>query len=279
MFSSLVHPSESIPQFITNLTGITNEMAKHAPEPQSVLPRFIEFIGDNVLVGHNAASFDMNFVYDACEKCDLILKNDFIDTLRISKKLHPELAHHRLCDLVKFYSVQQDTAHRAEADAVATVQCFEAMRAEVWKMSEPESPEKYLKKLFSSHKSNDYQKRLKEVSATVTEIDETNPIYGKTVVFTGAMFNMPRSQAFQVVKNLGGEPENTLTKRTNVLVIGRGVIRDWIPQIEKEKNELNQTEKSSKIKKAERYLKDGQDIIIISEDTFFEMIDYKPKRN
>ena len=77
VFSSLVHPSESIPQFITNLTGITNEMAKHAPEPQSVLPRFIEFIGDNVLVGHNAASFDMNFVYDACEKCDLILKNDF----------------------------------------------------------------------------------------------------------------------------------------------------------------------------------------------------------
>ena len=62
-FTSLIKPKYPIDEFITELTGITNEMVKDAPLINEVLPRFIDFIGDEILVGHNI-NFDINFVYD-----------------------------------------------------------------------------------------------------------------------------------------------------------------------------------------------------------------------
>ena len=126
-FSSLVKPSGSISKSITDLTGITNDMVEDAPGIGDVLPKLLAFIGDDIVMGHNI-NFDVNFIYDNCERLGLAsFSNDFIDTLRISRRLYPEERQHRLCDLTSRLGVQVDEAHRALADVRATKSCYDAM--------------------------------------------------------------------------------------------------------------------------------------------------------
>lgn len=271
-FSSLIQPSENVcydidddnneieeryfvSDFITELTGITNEMLQSAPIPKDVIPSLADFIGGHVLVGHNT-NFDVNFLYDAYQQLGLTLDNNYVDTMRIARKLFPEMPHHRLRDLVSKLEIQQSTAHRAEADAVATIECFEAMKKIVLGTSTIEDFQKKFKK-----NSKAYYNNLKSISSDTNEFDETNPVYGKVVVFTGALSSMTRAQAFQVVANLGGHPEDRITMKTNFLVIGNEEFASSV-----------KNGKTSKMKKAENYCLRGCDIIVLSEDTFFEVI-------
>lgn len=104
-FTSLIQPESMyddgtyIDSFIEELTGITNVMLSTAPAIQSVLPQYKDFIGDSILVGHNV-NFDINFIYDNFMKyLSQPLENDYIDTMRLSRRIHPEFPHHRLKDL------------------------------------------------------------------------------------------------------------------------------------------------------------------------------------
>lgn len=272
-FSSLIQPSENVcydiddngneikekhfvSEFITELTGITNEMLQTAPGPKDVIPPLADFIGDHVLVGHNT-NFDINFLYDAYQQLGLTLNNSYIDTMRIARKLFPEMPHHRLRDLVSKLEILQDTEHRAEADAAATTGCFEAMKKIVLSTRTIEDFQKEFKK-----DSKAYYNRLKSVELDTDEFDETNPVYGKVVVFTGALSSMTRAQAFQVVANLGGHPEDRITMKTNFLIIGN---EDFASSVK--------NGKTSKMKKADDYRLRGCDISVLSENTFFEIID------
>lgn len=119
-----------IPGEIANLTKISDDMVRDAPGADEVMPKFFAFVGKHILVGHNAL-FDMNFLYDACLRCGCILENDYVDTLRIARNLLPQLESHSLASLVQYFEIVQDHAHRAEADARATVKCLEAMKTMV----------------------------------------------------------------------------------------------------------------------------------------------------
>ena len=132
VFSSLIRPPKQeicefgevryayADSFITGLTGITNEMLEDAPGPEEILPKAHAFLEDRVLLGHNV-QFDVNFLYDAFEQwLGRPLRNDFLDTLRLSRKLLPELPHHRLSDLAAALGVRYEGAHRAEADCRIT---------------------------------------------------------------------------------------------------------------------------------------------------------------
>ena len=102
-FSTLIKPEYEIDEFITELTGITNEMVMDAPKIGEVLPKFMDFIKDSVILGHNI-NFDINFIYDNLINEDMKpITNDFVDTLRLSRRLLPELKHHRLSDLANYY--------------------------------------------------------------------------------------------------------------------------------------------------------------------------------
>lgn len=273
-YSSLVKPgisyhysedmSELVPyyvgSFITELTGITNEMLTAAPEPATVMPQLRDFIGDTVLLGHNI-NFDVNFLYDAFEKhCGDGLRNDFIDTMRIARKVFPSLTHHRLSDVAAACNVTQAEAHRAESDCAVTSRCFEVMKEKILIDITIED----FKRLFNAKHAN-YQASLSNITATVEEIDDTNPIYGKTVVFTGALSCMGRKEALQIVANLGGIPADSITAKTNYLVIGAA---DFAKSVK--------DGKTSKMKKAEALRLKGSDIAIISETAFFDLIsDYQ----
>ena len=113
VFQQLVNPGVEINDFIQNLTGITNVMLLPEPNIQCVLPDFDEFVKNSIIVGHNV-NFDINFLYD---DYSYFLKkpfsNGFIDTMRIARKLFPDLGHHRLVDVVSYLGVQSGTFHRA----------------------------------------------------------------------------------------------------------------------------------------------------------------------
>ena len=124
-FSSLINPHRKIGKFIENLTGITNEMLSSAPESDGVLPKFSDFIGDDILVGHNA-NFDINPLYD--NLADIRpLRNDFVDTLRIARK-DLDLYRYRLCDIAEHFGIEQEASHRALADCETTLACYNALK-------------------------------------------------------------------------------------------------------------------------------------------------------
>ncbi len=122
-FQSLCDPGFPISPFIEAITGITTEMVKNCPNPRSVLPDFLDFVGDDYIVGHNVL-FDIHFI----SQISNVFKNDYIDTMKIFRKLHPTLPHHRLSDMVAFYRKHNESAHRALSDCFATNSCFSEMK-------------------------------------------------------------------------------------------------------------------------------------------------------
>jgi len=103
-----------------NLTGITDDMVKDAPEIDDVIKRFHDWIGDSILVAHNA-SFDMGFLYVGYKKCGLQdTVHPVIDTLELARFLHPEMKNHRLNSLAKKFNIDLTQHHRAIYDCEAT---------------------------------------------------------------------------------------------------------------------------------------------------------------
>lgn len=251
-----------VPEFIADLTGITNEMLETAPLPEDVFPKFYDFVGDNFIVGHNVVSFDGNFLCCAIKDyMDAEFSNNYIDTLRISRRLLKELSHHRLSDLSLFFNIDYSNAHRSEKDCLITYECFNRLKEEA--KTQYGSVENFLKSLERKpRKKFTPYVNAKNIEATVDKIDTENPFYGKRCVFTGTLERMTRREAMQTVKNLGGENENSVTKKTNFLIIGNLEFSNSIKE-----------GKSSKMLKAEKYKSAGQDIEIISENTFYAMLE------
>ena len=104
-FSTFINPHEKIPYNIQQLTNIKDDMVKDAPELEPKLREFIEFIGDAVLVAHNAR-FDIGFIQANCKAIGLPeVKNPVLDTLELARFLHPTMKNHRLNTLADKYKV------------------------------------------------------------------------------------------------------------------------------------------------------------------------------
>lgn len=249
-FQSLVKPDDGIPDYITALTGITNEMVADAPGIEDVLPRFLEFIGEDIVVGHNV-HFDVNFLYDYAEDFELKpFSNDLVDTLRLSRRLYPELQSHKLSALAAHFGVEPDGEHRALADCVTTQKCLSAMDAYAAQNGGiPESAEDL------------YRKLSKTIVAETSDFDPDSLIYGRTFAFTGKLERMTRKEAMQAVVNAGGHCTDGVVAETNYLVLGNN---DYCKAIK--------DGKSAKQKKAEKMKLNGADIESISESVFCDML-------
>lgn len=133
-FSTLVNPKRRIPYGASRVNGITDDMVAEAPFFEQVLEEFLQFIEGFVLVGHNIARFDMNFLYRDVEKYfERSLANDYIDTLQMARRELPNLEHHRLTDLAEYYGISAEGAHRALNDCRMNQQVFEKMGNPVYK--------------------------------------------------------------------------------------------------------------------------------------------------
>lgn len=118
-FETFINPHEKIPYHIQQLTNITDDMVKDAPELEPKLREFIEFIGDAVLVAHNAR-FDIGFIQANCKAIGLPeVANPVLDTLELARFIHPSLKNHRLNTLADKYKISLENHHRAIDDSVA----------------------------------------------------------------------------------------------------------------------------------------------------------------
>lgn len=250
-FSSLVHYAEELPEFIIELTGITNDMVKDAPSLDIVLNNFYNFIGNDILIGHNV-NFDINFLYDNLKKnANKYLSNDFVDTLRLARKVIKELDHHRLSDLLSYYKIDNSNQHRALADCNYTFEIYNNLKKDIYALYG--NFEDFANSIKRTRKAYD-------LTVTVDYIDEDNYFYGKNVVFTGTLQKMPRVEAQQTVVNLGGTVSDNVNKKTNCLVMG---MQDY---------SKIKSEKSNKQRKAEEYILKGQDIVILTENVFYDIL-------
>lgn len=123
-FSTFVNPQRPISAEITKLTGITDDMVKDAPTIENILPEFLKFCEDTVLVAHNA-SFDTGFIRIAAERTGLgELHHTIVDTLELARALLPELNKHKLDIVCEHLGVTLNGHHRAVNDAEATAEVF-----------------------------------------------------------------------------------------------------------------------------------------------------------
>ncbi len=119
-FESFANPHEKLTNTIIELTGITDDMLVDAPEIDDVLRDFKAWIGEDILVAHNA-SFDMGFINAGFRKIGLTdATNPVIDTLELARFLYPEMKNHRLNTLCKKFDIELVSHHRAIYDAEAT---------------------------------------------------------------------------------------------------------------------------------------------------------------
>lgn len=140
-FSSLVNPGRPIPYGATKVNGISNEMVENEPALEVVFPQFMEFIGEDILVGHNIHSFDMKFIWRAAQTLfGQTISNDYLDTLTMARRCLPQLAHYKLVDIAAYYGISTAGAHRALNDCLMNQQCFELMAKENVKASQKLCP-------------------------------------------------------------------------------------------------------------------------------------------
>ena len=191
-----VDPEMPIPEEITELTSITDEMVAGAPKEKEAVEKFLEFAGERLLIAHNA-NFDVGFIRVAAERCGIPFTNTFLDTVGLSKYVNPELKNHKLDTIAKFYKLNDFHHHRASDDARILAQIFFVMQSRLRTegvgsfeemlnvMSEKTDPLKLppyhmiifartrdgLRNLYKliSHSYLDYYKRFPRIPKTVLE--------------------------------------------------------------------------------------------------------------
>lgn len=252
-FSTLVKPSCPVDDYITELTGITNEMLQDAPSLSESTQKFYDFIGSDLLLGYNV-NFDINFLFDKLQMChSLILSNSFIDVLRIARKVLPKLQNHRQTTVAEYYGLSTSGAHRATADCEMCQSIFQRLQDDI--LASGQRLEDF--RTSSEHKGV----RAKDVTVQNASFDSSHPLFGKVCVFTGALEKMVRRDAMQLVVDLGGTVGDSVTKKTNYLILGNN---DFCRSIK--------DGKSNKQKKAESLILQGYDIEILSENVFYDLV-------
>lgn len=267
-FLSLVHPEYPIPAFIESLTGITNDMVADAEPIWRVLPVFWAYVGNLPLVGHNV-NFDVNFIYDRfMDYLQIPFCNDFVDTLRLSRRLLTDLPNHQLITLARSLGFDTSSMHRAGADCTITDAIYKHCHEVA--VERYGSAEGFLQAIIEEKKQRQRQRSghrtqlsAKDITTDVDVFDVSHPLYGRVCVFTGKLDRFLRKDAMQAVVDVGGICGDRVTKETNILVMGDLSYSTSIKE-----------GKSNKQVKAEKLILDGADLQIITESTFLDMLAY-----
>ncbi len=124
-FSQLVDPQRYVSSYISGLTGISQQMLIGAPKIPDALTRFVEFVGDSMIMGHNV-TFDIGFINSKLQKhFNTSLNNDYVDTLTIARKFLPQLKSKKLGNIAKHFKFNTDGMHRGLKDCIVTNLCYQ----------------------------------------------------------------------------------------------------------------------------------------------------------
>lgn len=253
-YNQMVKPETPIRGFTIMLTGIGPAMVEHAPTIDKVIGEFSAFLGSDILIGHNIAAFDAVFIEAAYEKhLGKPLENQCVDTMRLAKKLYPALPSHSLEFVSNRLGISYIEAHRGMADCKTTNACYQKMRSEILASG---SVEQFCEK-FKKRSAED---RMASIVPTNANMRQDHPLYGKNIVFTGAI-SLTRAEAMQLAVDVGAIPQKGVTTKTDYLVVGCQDI-----------DRVGDDGMSSKQEKALRFNAEGKaNIQIISENDFIEL--------
>lgn len=265
-FTSLLFPKKGIDKEAQEINGITSEMVEGKPTFPQIADSFIDFIGNDTLIGHNL-EFDLGFIVkhgaDVTEE-----KRKYHDTLKIAKKLIKKkrtvwdsdledfvpdffdegIDDYGLDTLCHWYGIFFPFQHRAVTDALATGFLFEKLYEE--KMAQ--TPQRY------------ETARVSEIILPSQEtLNVNHPLYGKRIVFTGIL-NLDRHSAMQMAANVGALVKSAVSSKTDYLVVGKQDVElvgsDGMSGKEEKAHELNACGKSH--------------VEIIDEEKFLELVSW-----
>ena len=201
-FITLVKPEGEISPFITRLTGISNETVAAAPAIDEVILAFADFVGEDILIGHNV-SFDISFLSHKLEECrGLGLANDYVDVMRLSKEKLPFLGNPKQIVLAKYFSIPTEGSHRASVDCDICNQCYQK-----------------LKQLYVPG----YQlpPQVRQLTATEAAL-ASQPFAGKRLALLGVLDGLDCKNMLQLLQSLGAEVENSITAALDMVIVGTG---------------------------------------------------------
>lgn len=172
-FQELVKPQMPIPEEITRITGIREAEVEMARSIYEVLPDLLDFIGDDVLVGHNISGFDLDIIdFWAGIVLDKQITNDCIDTLNLSKEI--QLKHHTLEVMCDYFGIENKTAHRALSDVIATIELYYHLSSGD---RNPDYIEKHAEKSIKFNaKPNEQSLKIRELNTLIERILEKSVV-------------------------------------------------------------------------------------------------------
>lgn len=125
-FSTFVNPEKHIPERVSNVTNITDDMVIDAPKIEEVFPKILEFLGDSVIVAHNA-NFDVGFLKQNAKVLGYKFDYTYLDTLSLAQDLFPDYKKYKLGKIAENLGIKVEVAHRALDDVDTTVKVFRVM--------------------------------------------------------------------------------------------------------------------------------------------------------
>lgn len=127
-FTELVKSTIPIAASATEINGITNEMVKNAPTINEVILSFLEFVGNDIVIGHNIANFDLEFITRVCNnELSKPFSNNYIDTYPLAKITFNDMYNYKLSTLCKELGITQPK-HRAKADCISTKELYDKIK-------------------------------------------------------------------------------------------------------------------------------------------------------
>lgn len=127
-FTELINPNERINSYITNLTGITNSMVENADTLEHILPKYVNFIANDIVLGHNV-KFDIRFISKNLEKLfNNRFKNESMDTMKLSRRYCTDITSHKLSNLANYFNIDSKGHHRGLKDCEMTYYVYEGIK-------------------------------------------------------------------------------------------------------------------------------------------------------
>ncbi len=216
-FTTLINPEIKIPYSATQINNITDDMVSASPVIEDIFDEFIEFIGDDVLIGHNIDTFDYNILYDLYMRFkNKPFQNTYIDTFHLAKRCLPELENFRLSTLAEHLNIDIYEAHRAESDCYTANQLYQQLKPLI---SDDYSCTVAINKNKNQYAVVSYSEGLKNI------------FYGTTCIVYGGFKQMDSDKIKSLINTLGAEYIDYFCYSADYLILGDEMYSKYVKRV------------------------------------------------
>ncbi|TQR20362.1 exonuclease domain-containing protein [Psychrobacillus vulpis] len=266
---TFINPLSEFHYYNTKIHGISEEMVVSAPTFEEFWPDFKGFIENQTIIAHNA-SFDISVLRSSLNNFHESYPDfQYGCSYLIAKKVWPNLFNHKLSTVANYLGISlkhHDALEDARASALITVEALrktrtnsiqELLNLQKIKIGIPTAINKQLNRTKKTNEDTLMQSLVSEIP----RLNKKHPFYRSTIVFTGRMVSMTRTQAAQLAVNCGAICSGNVDSNTNFLVVGDNDLVKYVQGI-----------KSTKMKKVEAMISKGMPIEIVGEQDFLRLV-------